>query len=73
MSYKNFSTILTLIVTLSGCQTIIPEYLLSQTDSPANPNPPEEGFTESSSAEDLFINQDVMLAVEEQHQATPHL
>jgi membrane-bound lytic murein transglycosylase D len=69
MTYKNFSTILALIVTLSGCQTIIPESFLSKV---ASLNKHEsavdsDDMTESGSAKDLLETQDVMLAVEEQH------
>ncbi len=67
MSYKNFSTILALIVTLGGCQTIIPESFLNKSESSGDldaANSAEQG--ETISADNLFVAEEVMLAVEEQ-------
>mgnify|MGYP001580873935 FL=1 len=67
MGIKNFSTILTLIVTLGGCQTIIPESFLGRSSNPDFAGAEIDQTTdENVSSDDLLSNDQVMLAVEEQ-------
>jgi len=73
LNYKNISTILTLIVTLSGCQAILPDSFGSK-----DPNPPHQNTKDADTArladagiagQDLLGTGEVMLAAEEPHDA----
>ena len=68
MSTKNLSTILALIVTLGGCQTIIPESFLNQSKNAEGVGTEaDQAADETISYENLSSTDQVMLAVEEQH------
>ena len=68
MSTKNISTILALIVTLGGCQTIIPESFLNQSKNAEGVGTEaDQAADETISYENLSSADQVMLAVEELH------
>ena len=68
MSTKNLSTILALIVTLGGCQTIITESFLDKSKNAEGVGTePDQAADETISYENLSSDHQVMLAVEEQH------
>jgi uncharacterized protein YceK len=68
MGTKNISTILALIVTLGGCQTIIPESFLNQSKNAEGVGTEaDQAADETISYKNLPSADQVMLAVEELH------